>query len=1174
MEGYMAVTGPNGSGKSNITDAILFVLGPKSSKAIRAGKLTDLIFDGGKTKAGKASYTKVSLVFDNSDGILPWNDTTVRLTRLVKMHPNGEDYSSTFYINDQKSTMGEFDSLLSRARISADGYNMVQQGDVTRIVQMGAIERRRVLDSISGIASYDADINKAQVDKSEAEANLDRINIIKTELEHQLDALEKDMEAAKKYMEYQNRHKMAKAQLLYKELENEKSKIQNLQEELNKIQEDIVKLTERKTTLVTDIQEYVDKIADVESRIEARAGPEYRKVKEDIEQVKINQANLNDRIERAIEENGELEEDIANYKEEISELEQEIQALTRDIQENQMNIDEKNELKAQADAKINQINKQLLDLGGESKELQEKLDKLERDIDKKGEEETKITAEVASIDAKNTELSRALSEAEELMNTADFEIKDLEWALNEAKREGGATDQKAITQKILDLKKKEADLEKQEGELMSASSRLSNEYNELNAEKKVSERMRGSEAVNTILEMRDKGELKGIHGTIAELGSVDPQYETALSIAAGNKMQAIVVDDDAVAATAIEILKKKNVGRATFLPLSKMHEGKPRPNAIMVKNQTEGYAIDLLDFDEKYRAAFWYVFADTLVTKTLDKAREIMRGIRIVTLGGELIDPSGAMTGGVVNKNLLKFGAASESKLEEIGKELRAVNDSLDLLRSQLRDIRSEIRMYDDQLRNVNNSSAEVQGKIGKLEAQMKELRDKKTRSEANMIQHQKKYDASVEELEKAKEKLRKCSEELQKMRDDRTSIRERITDIAPADLQNALNESRNAVYQLTEQVSALINENATISSERSGFENRKELLEGNIKDLLERIETNKTNMEINEKGIEDQNVVLTSLVKIETELESGLKDLRDERDEYREKRTKLEGEQDNLRSKIEAKEASTISTQSAIGISQANLLQIDEEIKQIDFQVEMPLPSESEIRRTIKSCEDMMSNIGNVNLRAIEDYDERKTRYDTLLEDTGKLEVQIKELTELMISLNAEKKGLFMKTYDGIDVNFRKIYADLSGGGEAYMKLEDPEDPFSGGLLINAKPRNGKLLRLEALSGGEKSLTALAFIFAIQEFQPSPFYVLDEVDMFLDSVNAEMVAKRVRESSAKAQFIQVSLRKVTLALAEHLIGVARQPNGISKVIMQPDFAEVAKYEEEALSSVNEDSKE
>ena len=260
--------------------------------------------------------------------------------------------------------------------------------------------------------------------------------------------------------------------------------------------------------------------------------------------------------------------------------------------------------------------------------------------------------------------------------------------------------------------------------------------------------------------------------------------------------------------------------------------------------------------------------------------------------------------------------------------------------------------------------------------------------------------------------------------------------------------------------------------------------------------------------------------------------------------------------------------------ISQGVVDQLADEIAQVTVEVPLPPPSEDELKRTIRSCESTINRIGTVNLRAIDDYNERKQRYDSLAEDTGKLNAQIKELNKLTESLSAEKKGLFMKTYDGIDVNFREIYRQLSGGGEAYMKLEDEEDPFSGGLMINAKPKNGKLLRLEALSGGEKSLTALAFIFAIQEFQPSPFYVLDEVDMFLDSVNAEMVAKRVKESSAKAQFIQVSLRKVTLALADHLLGVTRQPNGMSKVIMQPDLAEVSKYEEQARKAAPEEAAE
>ena len=254
----------------------------------------------------------------------------------------------------------------------------------------------------------------------------------------------------------------------------------------------------------------------------------------------------------------------------------------------------------------------------------------------------------------------------------------------------------------------------------------------------------------------------------------------------------------------------------------------------------------------------------------------------------------------------------------------------------------------------------------------------------------------------------------------------------------------------------------------------------------------------------------------------------------------------------------------------EASVAQLKSEVDAIEIEVELPIPSEEEIRRTIRAQESAIAKLGNVNLRSIEEYDEKKARLDGLNAEVESLNRHIKELDDLMSSLTSKKKGLFMQSYNAVNENFKSIYAQLSGGGEAYMGLENEDDPFIGGLMINAKPRNGKMLRLEALSGGEKSLTALSFIFAIQEHQPSPFYVLDEVDMFLDSVNAEMVARRVKESSAKAQFIQVSLRKVTLALADHLIGVTRPPSGISRVIMQPDLAEVSRYEEEALKRQKE----
>ena len=274
MEGYTAVTGPNGSGKSNITDAILFVLGPKSSKAVRAGKLTDLIFDGGKSK-GKASFTKVSLVFDNTDRLMPWDDDTVRLTRYVKLSDNGTDYSSYFYVNDRKSTMTEFDGLLTKARISADGYNLVQQGDVTRIVQMGAIERRRIIDAISGIASFDADIEKARGERAEAETNLDRIGIVVDELNHQVDRLAKDREDARAYIAAQAALEMARAQYSHRKLQMEQSKLDSVSDQISRLEGRMDSDVAAKADLESARAEKERQISEKEDEIASKIGPEY-----------------------------------------------------------------------------------------------------------------------------------------------------------------------------------------------------------------------------------------------------------------------------------------------------------------------------------------------------------------------------------------------------------------------------------------------------------------------------------------------------------------------------------------------------------------------------------------------------------------------------------------------------------------------------------------------------------------------------------------------------------------------------------------------------------------------------------------------------------------------------------------------------------------------------------
>ena len=1172
MEGYMAITGPNGSGKSNITDAIMFVLGPKSPKVVRAGKQTDLIYNGNKS-SGRADFMKVTLVFDNTDRMLSWNADEVRFTRVVKMAGNGEDYYSSFYINDQKSNLAEFDSLLTRARISADGYNLVQQGDVTDITKMGAVERRRVIDRISGVESYDADIASAEKERDAAQENMDSTNIVIGELETQIRRLEKEREVARKHIELKGKLDMANAQLKHRHLANEMEKKNTTLDAIEKTNQEIISLRDRKVDLNNIINECTTGISDTEKEIEARVGPEYTELKRKIEAVRIDKALADDVISKNEEKISDDERELQGYQEEFVENESQLQSVIQSISELEIGLEANKKDLADAKAEEDRISKEMESLGGEHATLEKDLKALEAEIDAKSEEEIDVRTKLTGAEAREDEMSRQIGQAETDLSNVEFQIKDAEFNLSEIKREAGPiADIETFRNRILALKSQENELENQERDINSALTKMNEEYNQLMIEKRSSEKAsRGSEAVSAVLEMRDKGLIKGIHGTVAQLADVDPGFETALAVAAGGKMQHIVVDDDQVAADIISELKKGGHGRATLLPLNKMTEGKPRAKAIMSVKDSLGYAIDHIDFKPEYRSVFWYVFADTIVVDNINTGRRLMGGVRIVTKSGELLEASGAMTGGSIRPNTtMKFGVASQSKLDEVGAKMSSAKASLESIRSRLADIRKQIRDADDGMRAAGTGSIELKGKIAALEVQLKEYRDSRKRLTQTVGEKKAAYADIQSERSGLVETEKRIVGELDAMKAERNRIRARIEEIAPTELQKRLLDARKTINDASAAINGVMDTLSAQRVERSGFDNAKVRIDKDMKRLEEEI--SKLRQEIAEASEESERyaVELTALKKMEAEMESGIQELRDRKEQYLIKRSRADSDLSTTTSQIEAKESYIASVQATIIICDQNIELYKAEIAQIKFEVQQPIPSEETLKRTIRSCENDIESLGNVNMNSIDEYDERKARYDRLVDEVKRLNDQIDELVALMEDLNSKKKGLFMEVYDGVSENFKTIFAEISGGGEASMTLEDEDDPFKGGLYINAKPRNGKMLKLEALSGGEKSLTALAFIFAIQEHQPSPFYVLDEVDMFLDSVNAEIVAERIQKSSAKTQFIQVSLRNVALKKADHLIGVTRPPNGVSKVIIQPDLLEVSKYEEEAQRKIAE----
>jgi len=1162
LQGFTAITGPNGSGKSNIADAILFVLGPKSSKAIRAGKLTDLIWNGGKDKRG-ADSCQVSLLFDNSDRQIPVEADEVKLTRYVGLSPSVEGgYNSYFYINDRKSSLSEFDSLLAHARISAEGYNLVQQGDVQKIVSMSSIERRRVLDNIAGITKFDDDIAQAEGKRRETEENLERIRIILDEIDKQIRQLEADRDGALKYKELNERGSTAKAQLAYKNRELIERQIVGTKEQIAKHEADKSKLESQKAELRTLFDAAVARLNELEQEMAERGGEEAKQLKEKLDGLRIERARATDGIETSKEvlkqlrlETGEADRDQAKIQKEtdalarehekvdarVAELDEQIKAADKDLHD----VDE---LASKSDAKVLGIQKQIIALNNEIDQVEERVKGIVLEGDRTKEAMSRLEAEITQI-----EESRKAYQVEH--DDADWQLKELRTSTKET----GKSLQK-LQQEFHEKRAEEAKLAREQAELQTAILSLTRQYAQLKAEADVAENMkRGyTSAVSAILECRETGSIKGIHGTVAQLAHVESQYETAIVTSAGARMQAIIVDDDTVAAQCIDYLKKRKIGRATFLPLTKMLVGKPRGKAILVAKECLGFAIDLCHFDEKYRDAFFYVFGDTLVVRTLDEARKWMGGVRLVTIEGELIEASGAMIGGDMERSTVKFGPSVASEMEKIAEKLRDAQAHGETVSNRLDELRKGILDLEGEIKESGGRSGAVEVKTSTLEAKRKEFAAKVAMADKDLGDRKGRFDEAQKTATRIEEDLAKFTKALEALKGKRDERKKAVIAATPQQISSRMKELMSRRATLAEELSGLRSKLEAMATQTTFLEERRTEVGAHLTAQDGQRKDHEKRIDAFQESLGHLETEIRGLEKTEAQMGKKVKDLQDARDAAYKEKTDREADLDKVTHKIETKEDFLLKMQTELKVQEEQLDEAERVMKEMAVELkEGRLPSLEELKTTIADCEAAINALGPINLRALEDYDAQQARAVELKDEFKRLEGQREELIHLVDELTDKKKEGLAKIFTSINENFSRVYAELTEGGEAELALENPEKPFEAGLLLKVKPAHKKALRLEALSGGERSLASMALIFAIQEYDPSPFYLLDEIDQNLDAVNAEKVARMIRRNSSTAQFVQISLRKVSLKEADHLVGVTMTPDSLSEVIMRVNLADV-----------------
>lgn len=1168
--GFTAITGPNGSGKSNIGDAIMFVLSPNTPRAMRAKNLSDLIFNGGQGKS-PAEQCIVSLVFDNADRTMPVEADAVTLTRKVKRAPTPENkdaYNSYFYVNGRASQKKEFVDLLEHARISSDGYNITLQGDVTHICNMTPMERRGILDDISGVSTFDRDIHTADARKGDVQANLERIRIVLDEIQRALDQLDREKDSAIKWRELQDKIKRVKGLMAWRRKADLGSQVAQINSQIEKFGREREALEQQVRELKDKQTEAQVRFAEVEQKIRAEGGEEVAKLQERMVAARDAMTRLEEKINYAKGELQQAQEDAAPLNEELRKADKELQK-TRQLQaaaaeaaetqgkalaQKKKDLDAVRDLVSKSDTGAMQLNRDLAQLKGDHEKAQLAL------------HEAKLEQDRLAEKAKGLEL--AIAEAQANLSTTGKDLDETAWSLKEIKQVStGSGRKRGEMEKALFAKRKEqAELAKQAEELEQRIRRLQRELAELRAAQEAAEQVKGGygAAVDVILKARDSRKIAGIVGTISELAKVDDKHKHALQIAASGRLNAVIVNDDNVAAQCIELLKQTGAGRATFLPLTKMVPGRPRGQALMkVKEQgCLGFALDLIQFNAKYQNAFFHVFGDTLVADTMTSGRRMMGGVRIVTLDGELFEASGAMTGGQKGGKGKRgdeepgFTNADRGRIDDLMQEVANAEEAERGIAVRLATLRQEVEAAQLQMESEGRQESNHGDRLKDLESKHGALSERKKAVEEHLADLRKQEREVEKAAAAAAEAIAEGEAALARLEEARKEKGTLLLKGTRKDLKERIEALDQAISELTESSLAA-------ASQRDVATKHLELVQKRRDELATAVEA-KTG--VHGRAGEDAKrytqaygkakAEVEALLKMERKATGQLKGLQEAKDKAYQELVDLKAKMDKAQDRMETHFGLLTNAKAKLPALEEALGEAMVELNEnpVDVHAGEEVPPYDDLKRDLRNAEQALDRLGPVNMTALEQYEAQSQRANELKSEVARLEAQREELIRLVAEITVKKKAALMEVFTAINDNFQAVYKDISLGGQAYMELENEEDPFQGGLILKAQPLGKKVTRLDSLSGGEKSLTSMAFIFAIQRYDPSPFYYFDEVDQNLDAVNSELLAKMIRNNAQFAQFIVVSLRKITLKEASHIYGVTQQQPGLSEIIANFDI--------------------
>lgn len=1187
------ISGPNGSGKSNLLDALLFCLGLAGSKGMRAERLPDLVNHTQSTKGRSTVEAAVTVTFDLSDELDLLNalnnpdeenaDVTLNgsnghhetngyesnngngnrngnenanaewsVTRKLRVTQQGT-YTSNYYINGEPCTLTELHEQLNRLRIYPEGYNVVLQGDVTRIISMPTRERREIIDELAGVASFDRKINQAKDKLDVVKEQEDKFRIVETELIAQRDRLAQDRIKAEKYKKLRTELQAKELwEVVFRFQDAEKS-VLKLQQQIQSNEQEIADINEQLAALIIRIGQTSAELEKLNLHVRSLGEEELIALQSSLATREAELRQLRRQEEDLQNASTELMKNLSRSQQELQENLQLLDSLSRD----QHAIETQDLISAQRlrdaakqalEAKREEANASAANADAwvqEQTQLRHHVETLVKTLDPQRTEQARLREKVAQLDRQVQSQTEALQSLETQLSEKRTEQIELTQRLDAATRQI-----QSLAQSVAEVEQELEIQQQTQKRLLSEQYEKQRKLDKLEAQAQASQEAQGTQASQVIMQMG----LSGVCGLVAELGHVESRYQLALETAAGARLANIVVEDDAIAAAAIEILKQRRAGRATFLPLNKIQAPHiPNRSTLRAMRGFVDYAINLIEFEDRYEDVFAYVFGTTLVFETLEDARRHLGQYRIVTLAGELLESSGAMTGGSTgNRSALRFGRGQAAESPEI----TALKRRLQEIEQILGHCEGAIAQATINQKDRSKWLIEARQHHRELEIKMTQLNKEITALEPQCNQLTTQLEKNRQDLATAQTRLQTLDSEIPGQEEQLERLRASLAELEQSQSHSEWQQIQAGLRSLEADLTEKETHLRSIEQRLQDIINQRDRVQEKIQQGQRQIQEYRSQQTTQLQQQSDNTTQQTTVNAQIAQLQRALAELDKTLGEERHKRDAVDRQLRELQGKHQQLEWQRDKTQETKQARQVELIELQAQLEAQRAELPDPLPEIPEnatrdlgqLQHELRSMQKRLQAMEPVNMLALEEYDRTQARLDELSEKLQTLEEERTELLLRIENFTTLRQRAFMEAYEAVDKNFQQIFATLSDG-DGRLQLEDPNDPFNGGLNLIAHPKGKPVQRLASMSGGEKSLTALSFIFALQRYRPSPFYAFDEVDMFLDGANVERLAKMIKQQAQQAQFIVVSLRRPMIESAQRTIGVTQARGAFTQVL-------------------------